>query len=106
MRRRRSPFSSRFLIYLRPSASSASSADKNPAFSSEDTFCSPPDIRKGLVCKRIPHVILKSIAKNPTTTESTDLTDCRAYSMHALALPYDPARPGAGHSGRDVLYSL
>ena len=33
-------------------------------------LCSPPVIRKGLVCKHIPHVILKSIASNPDITES------------------------------------
>ncbi len=47
---------------------SASSADKNYSSSAEG-FPSPPDIRKGFVYKRIPHVTLKSIANNPDIKE-------------------------------------
>jgi len=52
--------------YLRQSASSA---DKNSPSSSEDSSCPPPDIRKGFVYKRVPHVTLKSIANNPDIKE-------------------------------------
>src|SRR5208283_88640 len=51
--------------YLRQSASSA---DKNSS-SSAGGFHSPPDIRKGFVYKRVPHVTLKSIANNPDIKE-------------------------------------
>ena len=51
--------------YLRQSASSA---DKNSSSSAEG-FPSPPDIRKGFVYKRVPHVTLKSIANNPDIKE-------------------------------------
>ena len=51
--------------YLRQSASSA---DKNSSSSAEG-FLSPPDIRKGFVYKRVPHVTLKSIANNPDIKE-------------------------------------
>ncbi len=51
--------------YLRQSASSA---DKNSSSSAEG-FRSPPDIRKGFVYKRVPHVTLKSIANNPDIKE-------------------------------------
>src|SRR5208282_3000653 len=46
-----------------------SSADKNSPSSSEDSSCPPPDIRKGFVYKRVPHVTLKSIANNPDIKE-------------------------------------
>jgi adenine-specific DNA-methyltransferase len=47
---------------------SASSADKNSSSSAEG-FPPPPDIRKGFVYKRVPHVTLKSIANNPDIKE-------------------------------------
>src|SRR5271157_2255537 len=52
--------------YLRQSALSA---DKNSPSSSADSSCPPPDIRKGFVYKRVPHVTLKSIANNPDIKE-------------------------------------
>jgi len=52
--------------YLRQSASSA---DKKSPSSSADSSCAPPDIRKGFVYKRVPHVTLKSIANNPDIKE-------------------------------------
>src|SRR5208283_2537926 len=52
--------------YLRQSASSA---DKNSSSSSADSACAPPDIRKGFVYRRVPHVTLKSIANNPDIKE-------------------------------------
>src|SRR5271157_3686325 len=51
--------------YLRQSASSV---DKNSSSSAEG-FPSPPDIRKGFVYKRVPHVTPKSIANNPDIKE-------------------------------------
>src|SRR5271157_481350 len=48
---------------------SASSADKNSPSSSADGLRPPPDIRKGFVYKRVPHVTLKSIANNPDIKE-------------------------------------
>ncbi len=51
--------------YLRQSASSA---DKDSS-SSADSSRPPPDIRKGFVYKRVPHVTLKSIANNPDIKE-------------------------------------
>jgi adenine-specific DNA-methyltransferase len=52
--------------YLRQSASSA---DKNSSSSSANSSRPPPDIRKGFVYKRVPHVTLKSIANNPDIKE-------------------------------------
>jgi adenine-specific DNA-methyltransferase len=91
--------------YLRQSASSADGKSSSPG--------SIPDVRKGFVYMRVPHVTLKSIANNPDIKEGmtrAEIDEAQWATLYSTkSYPFEPPASGKiavkviNHYGDEVL---